>query len=106
MIPEKPQAQITHRDLVQRPAWNPHQCLPDRLHILEEVLGYLSLIRREAKKRFRAGMPAQKAATEIRLGTYAEWMKPDRVEQAVMKLYNEFRGEDEKLISLDDARGG
>ena len=33
-------------------------------------------------------------------------MKPDRVEQAVMKLYNEFRGRGERSISLHAARGG
>ena len=49
-------------------------------------------MRREAKKRFEKGMPAKSAAREIPLGEYAGWMKPDRVEQAVMKLYNEFKG--------------
>jgi hypothetical protein len=33
-------------------------------------------------------------------------MKPDRVEQAVMKLFNEFKGARNKVISLDAARGG
>ncbi|MDA0999611.1 MAG: MBL fold metallo-hydrolase [bacterium] len=73
---------------------------------LEETLGYLEKIRREARKRFQAGMPARRAAKEIPLGGYADWMKPDRVEQAVLKLYNEFRGKAGETISLDQARGG
>ena len=63
-------------------------------------------MRREAKKRFEKGVPAKRAAREIPLGVYVEWMKPDRVEQAVMKLYNEFKGRGEQGISLHDARGG
>lgn len=82
-----------------------HGPVGDR-RILEEVVGYLSLVQREAKKRHRAGMSARRAAQDIPLGDYQDWMKPDRVEQAVMKLYNEFRGQAEKSISLDAARGG
>jgi len=73
---------------------------------VEEMLGYLELVQREARKRFKAGMPAKAAAREIPLGAYQDWMKPDRVDQAVMKLYNEFKGAGDKVISLDAARGG
>ena len=79
---------------------------PGDKRALEKTLGYLRLVRREAKKRFEKGMPPKRAAREIPLGVYAEWMKPDRVEQAVMKLYNEFKGRGEQGISLHDARGG
>ena len=82
-----------------------HGPVGDR-RVLEEMVGYLKLVRREARKRFRAGMSARRAAKDIPLGVYAGWMKPDRVEQAVMKLYNEFRGKGERGISLDAARGG
>jgi len=51
-------------------------------------------------------MTARRTAKDIPLGDYAYWIKPDRVEQAVMKLYNEFRGQAEKVISLNAARGG
>jgi len=73
---------------------------------LEETLGYLELVRREARRRFRDGVSARRAARDIPLGTYAGWQKPDRIEQAVMKLYNEFRSRAEKGISLHAARGG
>jgi glyoxylase-like metal-dependent hydrolase (beta-lactamase superfamily II) len=82
-----------------------HGPVGDR-RVIEDMIGYLSLVQREARKRFKAGMPAKHAAKEIPLGVYAEWIKPDRVEQAVMKLYNEFRGQDDKGISLDAAKGG
>lgn len=74
--------------------------------VLEDVLNYLKLVRREAKKRFKSGMTARQAAKDIPLKEYKNWMKPDRVEQAVMKLYNEFRGKTEQVISLNAARGG
>lgn len=82
-----------------------HGPVGDR-RILEDMLDYLSLVQREARKRYRKGMAAERAAAEIPLGPYAGWIKPDRVEQAVMKLYNEFAGQGDKGISLDAARGG
>jgi hypothetical protein len=82
-----------------------HGPVGDR-RVIEDMIGYLSLVQREARKRFKAGTPAKRAAKEIPLGVYAEWIKPDRVEQAVMKLYNEFRGQGDKGISLDAAKGG
>ncbi|MFT5181400.1 MAG: cyclase [Alphaproteobacteria bacterium] len=82
-----------------------HGPVSDR-RVIEDMVDYLSLVQRGAKKHFKAGTPAKRAAQEIKLGVYGEWMKPDRVEQAVMKLYNEFRGKGDKGISLDDAKGG
>ena len=51
-------------------------------------------------------MAPRRAAKDIPLGPYRNWMKPDRIEQAVMKLFNEFKGTRNKVISLDAARGG
>ena len=82
-----------------------HGPVSDR-RVIEDMVDYLSLVQRGAKKRFKQGMPAKRAAKEIKLGIYADWMKPDRVEQAVMKLYNEFRGKGDQGISLDAAKGG
>ena len=73
---------------------------------VKEMLGYLKLLYREAKKRFDVGMSAPNAAKDIPLGPYGEWMKADRVDQGVMKLFNEFKGANSKMISLDAARGG
>ena len=82
-----------------------HGPVGDRRAVIE-MLGYLKLVRREARKRFNQGVTAQRTAKNIPLGPYKDWMKPDRVEQAVMKLFNEFKGVKNKVISLDAARGG
>jgi hypothetical protein len=73
---------------------------------LKDMLGYLKLVRREARKRFRAGMSARRAAADIRLGEYADWQKPDRLLPTVVKLYQEFRGKPGRGLSLRAARGG
>jgi cyclase len=73
---------------------------------LKDMLGYLKLVRQEARKRFRAGMTPRRAAGDIPLGGYADWQKPDRLLPTVMKLYQEFRGKPERGLSLRAARGG
>ena len=40
---------------------------------LKRMRDYLILVRREAKRRFDAGMPAEAAAADIELGVYASW---------------------------------
>src|SRR5262247_4562105 len=40
---------------------------------LLEMRNYLALVRREAKRRFDAGMPVDAAARDIKLGIYASW---------------------------------
>ena len=55
---------------------------------------------------YKDGLSAQEAVKRIRLGIYSDWIKPDRVEQAVLKLYNEFQGKGEQGISLELAKGG
>ena len=67
---------------------------------------HLSLVKSQSKKMYKEGIKAQDAAKEINLGIYRDWIKPDRVEQAVMKLYNEFQGKGDKSISLELAKGG
>lgn len=73
---------------------------------LREMVGYFERVRRETRKRFRAGMTARRAAADIRLGAYENWLKPDRLLQTVMKLYEEFRGRPGRRLSLRAARGG
>ncbi len=74
--------------------------------ILEDMVDYLSLVKRQSKKMYKDGLTAQEAVKRIRLGIYSDWIKPDRVEQAVLKLYNEFQGKGEQGISLELAKGG
>jgi glyoxylase-like metal-dependent hydrolase (beta-lactamase superfamily II) len=66
---------------------------------LAEMRSYLVLLRREAKKRFRAGMSPQEASRDIRLGIYSAWREPERILPNVMRLYQEFRNELD--VSLD-----
>lgn len=60
---------------------------------LREMRAYLALIRREAKKRFAAGMSAEHAARDVKLGVYARWREPERILPNIMRLYQEFRQE-------------
>ena len=60
---------------------------------------YLALVRRESKVRFDAGMPAEAAARDIKLGLYASWRESERLLPNVMRCYQEFR--DETHLPLD-----
>ena len=73
---------------------------------MDDLLGYFTHVRREAKRRFDHGMTPKRAARDIPLKEYQGWIKPDRVEQTVRKLYQEFRGDPGKPLSLRAARGG
>jgi cyclase len=60
---------------------------------LQHMRDYLALVRREARKRFEAGMPEEAAARDIRLGVYASWREAERILPNVMRCYQEFRNE-------------
>lgn len=60
---------------------------------------YLVLVRREARKRFDAGMPPEDAARDIRLGVYASWSDAERILPNVVRCYQEFR--DETHLPMD-----
>jgi len=61
---------------------------------------YLVLVRREAKTRFDAGMPAEAAARDIKLGVYASWREAERILPNVMRCYQEFRGETDRELDV------
>lgn len=63
---------------------------------LSEMVNYLRLLRRAARRYFRQGATAEEAAREIRLGRYAQWAEPGRILANVQRLYQEFRGELER----------
>lgn len=68
---------------------------------LREMRAYLALIRREAKMRFDAGMTAEQAARDVKLGIYARWREPERILPNIMRLYQEFKNElDQPLDAL------
>jgi glyoxylase-like metal-dependent hydrolase (beta-lactamase superfamily II) len=60
---------------------------------LRRMREYLALVRREARKRFDAGMPEEAAARDIKLGVYASWREAERILPNVMRCYQEFRNE-------------
>ena len=73
---------------------------------LREMRAYLALIRREAKKRFDAGMSAEQAARDVKLGIYARWREPERILPNMLRLYQEFRNElDQPLDMLQVFKG-
>lgn len=69
---------------------------------LRRMREYLALVRREARKRFDAGMAAEEAARDIKLGVYASWREAERILPNVMRCYQEFS--DETGRDLDLAR--
>lgn len=68
---------------------------------LRYMRDYLALVRREARKRFAAGMPAEAAARDIRLGAYASWSDAERIYPNVLRCYQEFRNEMDAPMDLD-----
>jgi len=67
---------------------------------LKRMRDYLALVRREAKARFDAGMPAEAAAGDIKLGAYASWSDAERILPNVMRCYQEFRNEPDAPMDL------
>jgi hypothetical protein len=61
---------------------------------LREMRDYLALVRREARKSYRAGEPAAEAARKLKLsGFYTQWANPERLPLLVERLYMELQGE-------------
>ncbi|MBI2204239.1 MAG: MBL fold metallo-hydrolase [Candidatus Rokubacteria bacterium] len=64
------------------------------------VRDYLVLVRREAKKRFDAGLSPEEAARDIKLGPFRAWSDADRVLPNVMRCYAEFQGQPDSPLDL------
>ncbi|MFQ5968087.1 MAG: MBL fold metallo-hydrolase [Acidimicrobiia bacterium] len=60
---------------------------------LKHMRDYLALVRQEAKERFDAGMSAEDAARDIKLGVYASWREAERILPNIMRCYQEFGNE-------------
>jgi glyoxylase-like metal-dependent hydrolase (beta-lactamase superfamily II) len=67
---------------------------------VRQLRDYLVLVRGEAKKRFDAGMPAEAAARDIKLGVYASWRESERILPNVMRCYQEFRNETDQELDV------
>ena len=60
---------------------------------LAEMGQYLATFKREARKRFDAGLSPGKAAADISLGPFDNWIgAPDRMVMNTVRLYHEFDG--------------
>jgi cyclase len=73
---------------------------------LRHMRDYLALVRREAKKRFQAGVPPDAAARDIKLGVYAAWSDAERIYPNVLRCYQEFRDELHTPMDLDQMLAG
>jgi cyclase len=67
---------------------------------LKRMRDYLALVRREARRRFDAGMPEEAAARDIKLGLYASWRESERILPNVARCYQEFRDETHRELDL------
>lgn len=60
---------------------------------LREMRDFLALLRRQARRSFKAGEPINEAVSKMRIGGFAEWADASRVPLLVQRLYMEFEGE-------------
>ncbi len=73
---------------------------------LRHMRDYLALVHGEARQRFEAGMPAEAAARDIKLGVYASWSDAERVFPNVLRCYQEFRDELHQPMDLPKMLAG
>ena len=59
---------------------------------LAETGEYFRLLKKEARKRYDAGLSAGKAAAEVRLGRFDNWLGTERIVMNTVRLYDEFKG--------------
>ena len=59
---------------------------------LAEMAEYFRLLQREVRKRYDAKMTPGRAAADIKLGRFDNWIGPERIVMNTVRLYDEFRG--------------
>ena len=59
---------------------------------LADMAEYLARLKREARTRYDAKVSAGAAAADIRMGTYDNWVGPERIVMDVQRFYDEFAG--------------
>lgn len=69
---------------------------------LAEMGEYFVVLKREAKKRFDSAMSPGRAAADIEMGKYDNWIGPERIVMDTVRLYAEFSG---TLVPAMDAEG-
>ena len=53
---------------------------------------YFRALRTEVKKRYDARMTPGRAAADIKLGKFDNWIGPERIVMNTVRLYNEIKG--------------
>ena len=71
---------------------------------LAEMAEYFRLLRTEVKKRYDAGLSPGRAAADIKLGRFDNWIGPERIVMNTVRLYNEFRGTGGPDFDVDGTR--
>ena len=59
---------------------------------LAEMAEYFRTLQREVRKRYDAKMTPGRAAADIKLGKFDNWIGPERIVMNTVRLYNEFEG--------------
>jgi cyclase len=71
---------------------------------LAEMAAYFRMLQTEVKKRYDAGMTPGRAAADIRLGRFDNWLGPERIVMNTVRLYNEFKGTGGPDMDVDGTR--
>jgi cyclase len=71
---------------------------------LAEMADYFRLLQGEVKKRLDAGMTPGRAAADIKLGKFDNWIGPERIVMNTVRLYNELRGIGGPNYDIDGTR--
>ena len=68
---------------------------------LAEMGEYFVVLKREARKRFDAGMSPGRAAADIGMGRFDNWIGPERIVMDTVRLYAEFSGTLVPAVDVD-----
>ena len=66
--------------------------------------GYFVRLKQEARKRYDAKMSPGRAAADISLGKYDNWIGPERIVMDTVRLYAEFAGTLVPAMDVDGTR--
>jgi len=71
---------------------------------LADMAGYFVLLKREARQRYDAKMSPGRAAADISMGKYENWIGPERIVMDTVRLYAEFDGTLVPAVDVDGNR--
>jgi glyoxylase-like metal-dependent hydrolase (beta-lactamase superfamily II) len=71
---------------------------------LAEMAAYFRMLQAEVRKRYDAGLTPGRAAADIRLGRFDNWLGPERIVMNTVRLYNELKGTGGPDMDVDGTR--